>query len=336
MKFSNDKDIRNLPQDKKAIHKDILVTNLYIEVRPKTNGVGRTFYFRYNNKGKILSIRLGKYPQTSLAEARAKAIAFNDDISNGMSPKNNEKQHITLQEAFDEWYKINKSENDKDFAGAFKRHILSRYKDRKIATLSKKDIIIVFDKLSLEKKRETIKRAYSKLKSILTYCINREYIEYSSILFMNIPSLYGKIQVKSFRAITDKKKFKELLQAIDEYSGSIFVKVALQMSPYLFLRSSNMRNLEWQEVDLENKRLLIPANKMKGRQDFIVPLSPSVIRLFEFIKPFSMHSKYVFPSDFSKSKSMSENTLNIAIKRLGFGEDMVYHGFRSTASTFFI
>lgn len=153
---------------------------------------------------------------------------------------------------------------------------------------------------------------------------------------MNIPSLYGKIQVKSFRAITDKKKFKELLQAIDEYSGSIFVKVALQMSPYLFLRSSNMRNLEWQEVDLENKRLLIPANKMKGRQDFIVPLSPSVIRLFEFIKPFSMHSKYVFPSDFSKSKSMSENTLNIAIKRLGFGEDMVYHGFRSTASTFFI
>lgn len=334
MRFNNDKDIRNLPQDKKAIHKDILVTNLYIEVRPKTNGVGRTFYFRYNNKGKILSIRLGKYPQTSLAEARAKAIAFNDDISNGMSPKNNEKQHITLQEAFDEWHKINKSENDKDFAGAFKRHILSRYKDRKIAALSKKDIIIVFDKLSLEKKRETIKRAYSKLKSVLTYCINREYIEYSSILFMNIPSLYGKIQVKSFRAITDKKKFKELLQAIDEYSGSIFVKVALQMSPYLFLRSSNMRNLEWQEVDLENKRLLIPANKTKGRQDFIVPLSPSVIRLFEFIKPFSMHSKYVFPSDFSKSKSISENTLNIAIKRLGFGEDMVYHGFRSTASTF--
>ena len=251
-----------------------------------------------------------------------------------MSPKNNEKQHITLQEAFDEWYRINKKENDKDFAGAFKRHILSRYKDRKIATLSKKDIIIVFDKLSLEKKRETIKRAYSKLKSVLTYCINREYIEYSSILFMNIPSLYGKIQVKNFRAITDVKKFKELLQAIDEYSGSIFVKVALQLSPYLFLRSSNMRNLEWQEVDLENKRLLIPARKMKGRQDFIVPLSPSVIKLFEFIYPFSMHSKYVFPSDISKSKAMSENTLNIAIKRLGFGADMVYHGFRSTASTF--
>lgn len=131
MRFNNDKDIRNLPQDKKAIHKDILVTNLYIEVRPKNNGVGRTFYFRYNDKGKILSINLGKYPQTSLAEARAKAIAFNDDISNGMSPKNNEKQHITLQEAFDEWHKINKSENDRQFASAFKLHILSRYKDKK-------------------------------------------------------------------------------------------------------------------------------------------------------------------------------------------------------------
>lgn len=334
MKFSNDKDIRNLPQDKKAIHKDMLITNLYIEVRPKNNGVGRTFYFRYNDKGRILSIHLGKYPQTSLAEARSKAIAFNDDISNGQSPKNKEKQHITLQEAFDEWYKINKKENDRQFASAFKVHILSRYKDKKIVNLSRRDIITVFDKLHLENKKETIRRAYSKLKSILTYCINREYIEFSNILFMDIPSLYGSVQVKNFRAIADVKKFKELLQAIDEHKGNLFVKVALQLSPYLFLRSSNMRNLEWQEVDLENKRLLIPARKMKGRQDFIVPLSPSVIKLFEFIYPFSMHSKYVFPSDISKSKAMSENTLNIAIKRLGFGADMVYHGFRSTASTF--
>lgn len=69
MRFNNDKDIRNLPQDKKAIHKDILVTNLYIEVRPKNNGVGRTFYFRYNDKGKILSINLGKYPKNKLSRS---------------------------------------------------------------------------------------------------------------------------------------------------------------------------------------------------------------------------------------------------------------------------
>ena len=91
MKFSNDKDIRNLPQDKKAIHKDILVTNLYIEVRPKTNGVGRTFYFRYNNKGKILSIRLGKYPQTRRSPAPDRRHpsfrVTEDDRLQGYTPK---------------------------------------------------------------------------------------------------------------------------------------------------------------------------------------------------------------------------------------------------------
>nr|WP_250325011.1 site-specific integrase [Campylobacter lari] len=170
---------------------------------------------------------------------------------------------------------------------------------------------------------------------MLLYAIHREYIENSNILTLDIKALYGTNKVQSHRTITDEARFKELLLAIDNYEGSIFTKVALQISPYLFLRSANIRNLEWKEVDFEKKQITIRANKVKAREDFIVPLSQSVLDLLLYVKNFSYSdSKYVFPSDISKSKTMSENTLNQAIKRLGFGDEMVYHGFRATASTF--
>lgn len=170
---------------------------------------------------------------------------------------------------------------------------------------------------------------------MLLYAINKEYIENSNILTLDMKVLYGSHKKQNLRAITSEENFKELLLAIENYNGNIFTKVALQISPYLFLRSANIRNLEWTEIDFKNSKITIPANKMKGGgEDFIVPLSKSVIKLFEYIKPFSYHhSKYVFPSDISKSKTMSENTLNQAIKRLGFGDEMVFHGFRTTAST---
>lgn len=72
---------------------------------------------------------------------------------------------------------------------------------------------------------------------------------------------------------------------------------------------------------------------MKMKSDFVVPISHQMLEVLESVKPLSCASVYVFPSDISKTKQMSENTLNYAIKRMGFGEEMVFHGFRATAST---
>ncbi|MCV3434210.1 site-specific integrase [Campylobacter sp. IFREMER_LSEM_CL1846] len=108
----------------------------------------------------------------------------------------------------------------------------------------------------------------------------------------------------------------------------------MQISPYLFLRSANIINLEWKEIDFD-KKIIIRANKVKAREDFIIPLSQSVLDLLLYVKNFSYsNSKYFFPSNISKSKTMSKNTLNQAIKRLSFGDKILYHGFRATASTF--
>ncbi|RTH84510.1 tyrosine-type recombinase/integrase [Campylobacter jejuni] len=340
MVIVNDKQLKNLIVEKRTYIKDACTKNLYIEAKDSLKGTIIFFYFRYRLNKKIQSIKIGKYPTTTLSSAREKANIFNNMLAEKIDPKEQiqdkgVKKSKTLKEVFNEWsqvfYKNNTSYN---LSKRLETHIISKCEDKHINELTKNDILLILDKLYVEGKLETIKRVFLGLKKMLMYAINKEYIENSNILILDMKALYGSPKKQNLRAITKEERFKELLLAIENYNGNIFTKVALQISPYLFLRSANIRNLEWSEIDFKNLKIIIPANKMKRGEDFIVPLSESVIKLFEFIKPFSFHnSKYVFPSDISKSKTMSENTLNQAIKRLGFGDEMVFHGFRTTAST---
>ncbi|HEB7556532.1 TPA: site-specific integrase, partial [Campylobacter coli] len=340
MNIINDKQLKNLIVEKRTYIKDAYTKNLYIEAKDSLKGTIIFFYFRYKLNKKIQSIKIGKYPTTTLASAREKANIFNDMLAQKIDPKEqiqveSGKNSKTVKEIFNEWsevfYKNNTSYN---LSKRLEYHIISKYKDKYINELVKNDILLIFDKLYIEGKLETIKRVFLGLKKMLLYAVNKEYIENSNILTLDMKALYGSPKKQNLRAITSEERFKELLLAIENYNGNIFTKAALQISPYLFLRSANIRNLEWTEIDFKNSKITIPASKMKGGEDFIVPLSESAIKLFEYIKPFSYHhSKYVFPSDISKSKTMSENTLNQAIKRLGFGDEMVFHGFRTTAST---
>jgi len=334
MNFINDKQILALPIDKKAFHKDLATKNLYLEISPKKNLASKTFYFRYRKNKKIQTIKIGKYPLVSLSAARIKALEYNNKLDLGEVIEQTNKKSQNLEEVFKEWFNVHsKNKKNADFAKPLENHIIKKYAQNPIDKLSKQDILNVFDKLYAEGKRETIKRVYLNLKKLLQFAINKDLIEYSNILNIDLNSLYGSVKPKSFKAITDISRFKELLLAIENYKGNVFTKVALQISPYIFLRSANMRNLEWSEIDFTNKRIVITANKIKAKEEFIVPLSQTVIKYFEYLKPFSWHLKYVFPSDISKSRAMGENTLLQALKRLGFGEEMVYHGFRTTAST---
>lgn len=334
MNFINDKQILALPTDKKALHKDLATKNLYLEINPNKKFTTKTFYFRYRKNQKIHSIQIGKYPLISLSEARMKALEYNNKLDLKQELKQINDESANLQEIFKKWFSIHsKDRKNLDFAKPLENHIIKRYAHKALNELSKQDILNVFDKLYAEGKRETIKRVYSNLKNLITYSMNKDLIHHSNLLNIDLNSLYGSVKPVSFRAITDVSRFKDLLLAIENYKGNIFTKVALQISPYIFLRSVNIRNLEWGEIDFTGKKLIIAANKIKGAEEFIVPLSETVLEYFKFLKPFSGHLKYVFPSNISNSRAMGENTLLQALKRLGFGDEMVYHGFRTTAST---
>ena len=146
--------------------------------------------------------------------------------------------------------------------------------------------------------------------------------------------ILGKIVKRNYPTLTKLNDIKGLLLAIDEYSGDYTTKKALQMLPYVFVRSFNIRHCEWSEIDFKNKLWIIPPNKMKVKKEFILPLPHQVISILEEIKEFSGSGRYVFPSFRGNDKPMSDNTMISALRRMGYTKDeLVPHSFRSIFST---
>lgn len=182
MQFINEKQIKILPTNKKAFHKDGAIKNLYLQIYPTKTSVNMTFYFRYKKDNKITTIKLGKYPLLSLSGTRIKALKFNDKLElkeDLTTPKIKiKKETKALQELFDEWYEIaSKDRKNKDFTKAFENHILRYCCNKRLDELSKKDIIICLDRLYAKGKRETIKRSYSIVKNIINFALHKDYIK---------------------------------------------------------------------------------------------------------------------------------------------------------------
>lgn len=124
------------------------------------------------------------------------------------------------------------------------------------------------------------------------------------------------------------------MRAIEGYEGNPISQIALQLAPHVFVRPGELRKAEWAELDLDGAVWRISAHKMKGRQEHAVPLSRQSLRLFRMAHELSGGRQYVFPSIQTFKRCMSENTINGALRRLGYsGEEMTAHGFRAMAST---
>jgi integrase len=124
------------------------------------------------------------------------------------------------------------------------------------------------------------------------------------------------------------------LRAIDGFTGSFTTRCALRLAALVFVRPGELRHAEWTEFDFDNAEWRIPAGKMKMKEQHIVPLSAQAIAILREIQPLTRVGRYVFPSERTGARPMSENTVNAALRRLGYSKDeMTGHGFRSMAST---
>ena len=137
-----------------------------------------------------------------------------------------------------------------------------------------------------------------------------------------------------YAAMTDPKEAAELLRAIDAYNGHAYTVVALKLAPLVFLRPGELRTAEWSEIDLDTAEWRIPGPKMKMGQDYIVALARQAVALLRKLHAMTGHGKFVFPSVRTGERCMSENTINTALRGMGYGKDvMTGHGFRAMART---
>ena len=148
----------------------------------------------------------------------------------------------------------------------------------------------------------------------------------------------------STSAITDPQRFGELLRAIDSYRGTPVVCAALRLMPLMLLRPGELRQAQWDELDLPAATWTVPAARMKREKvgkiygkPHIVPLPRQAVAIFEALKPLTEHSPYVFRGERSAQRPMSDAAINAALRTLGFSADEVTgHGFRASARTMIV
>ena len=142
------------------------------------------------------------------------------------------------------------------------------------------------------------------------------------------------VKSRNFASVTDPVRVGQLLRAIDGYDGQPITALALKLAPLVFVRPGELRGAEWKEFDLENAEWRIPAVRMKMGEQHIVPLSRQAMAILRDLSELTGESRYVFPSLLSRERPMSDNTINAALRRMGYnGQEQTGHGFRTMAST---
>ena len=305
---------------------------------------------KYKIDGKEKLLALGTYPEVSLKKARELREENKQLVFDGIDPvelrkklkqeadEKRKKALNTLDKVVSEFSKQIESSvtprYHKKLMGYYENHIKPFLGDIPIIDIERKDILAVVDKMQNQGIFESTKKTLNLLERVYKYAIVREYVKHNLIADFDKKMLLKKKPVRHHPTFTDDESIRLLFEMIEKYQGEIITKYALKLIAYLALRPKELRSLKWEYVDIKNKLITIPASEMKMRKEHLVPLTQTVIKMLKELKKFTGDKIYLFPNTVYKDRYMSENTINVALRRMGFSKDeIVSHGFRSMFST---
>jgi integrase len=305
----------------------------------------RWWRFRYRFDGKEKTLSMGTYPAVGLREARKRRDTARERIAAGVDPgevrkkakaKRASRAANTFEAVAREWMEKKAAGWVPTYASKVKlrleNDVFPWIGACPIEKVRKADMVALLERIE---QRGAIETAYR----ILRYC--RQIFSYADATrdVTNDPTrnLYKGLTArkpKAYAAITEPGKAAELMRAIDGYQGAFVTKCALQLLPLVFVRSGELRGAEWPEFDLDAAEWRIPAERMKMGAEHLVPLSRQAVSILLDLYAVTGSGRYVFPGVRTASRPMSENTVNAALRRMGFDKDtMTGHGFRAMART---
>lgn len=299
----------------------------------------------YRHREKHKTLALGVWPQTGLAEARSKSAAAKKLLADGIDP--NEKAKLdrivaSLAEAntfgmvAEEWLEKGRKEGQAAVTltknGWLLKQIMPALGHRPISEISAPELLMALRKVEARGKYDTANRLRSLCGQVFRYGIATARTERD--VASDIRGALIAHRVTHRAAITNSQQLGALLRAIDGFDGQNLTKLALRILPHVFVRPGELRWAEWREFDFDKRIWTIPAHKMKMRRPHAVPLSRQVLSLISEIPHDPGYSPLLFPSICSVHRPMSDNTINAALRRLGYNKtEMTGHGFRATAAT---
>ena len=306
---------------------------------------GKLWRLKYRLAGKEKKLSLGTYPDVPLKEARKRRDDARNLIASGTDPAvvkrldaNAAKIGVanTFKSVGDEYIAKSEKEGRAAVTIGKTRWLLSLMErdigQRPIAEITPAELLATLRKVETKGHLETARRMRSLAGRVFRYAVATSRATSDPASLLRGALIAPK--VKHHSAILEPVAVGALLRALDGYQGQPLTCLALMLTPHVFVRPGELRRAEWKEFDLDNATWTIPADKMKMRNPHVVPLSTQALAILDRAQAISAGQQFVFSSLYPGKRPMSENTINAALRRLGFTRDeMTAHGFRSMAST---
>ncbi len=315
---------------------------LYLLVTPSG---GRLWRLKFRVLGIEKKLAIGRYPAVSLGEARKARDVAREVVGMGGDPAAAKRRQrvaakvaagITFGDVAREY--VDKVEREgRSTATVSKLRwvrelLLPALGNRPIDQIEPHEVLAVLKQQEVAGTLETAKRTRAFASRVFRYAVatTRAKTDPASLLLGAVAAP----KPKHLAAIIDAKRAGDLLRAIDAYRGQPATRFALALLPHVFVRPGELRQAEWSEIDLEAAVWRIPAARMKKRREHVVPLSAQSLAILEQARELTGDGRYVFPAIGKRDRPLSENTITVALRRMGFGaEEMTAHGFRAMAST---
>ena len=333
------KAIKPAPGTKGKKHSDSL--GLYLYVTP----AGKYWRMNYSYLGTRKVLALGVYPAVSLSSARKHRDKAREQLANGIDPGQVKRQEkltktnaakCTFESVSGDWLVKTKAtrqaSTQQKVQTWLEKDVYPSLGKMPISMIGPRDVLATLRVMEARGALDSVQRVKQIIGQVFRYAVasgsaDRDVTQ----------DLKGALTVAvsgHHPAITEPVPLGALLRSIYGYQGHPTTTAALKLAPQLFVRPGELRTAEWAEVDLETGEWRIPGSKMKMKADHIVPLSTQAVTILRDLKTSTGHGRYVFPSIRTGERPMSENTVNSALRALGYDSDThTGHGFRATART---
>ncbi|WP_174275016.1 tyrosine-type recombinase/integrase [Sphingomonas bacterium] len=315
---------------------------LYLLVNPRGSKLWRV---KYRMNGVERKLALGPYPEITLAEARAARDAARRQLAHAVDPNVAKRQArieasirasnsfaTVAEELIEKKTREGLAEPTLEKMRWFVKLLGTDFGKRPVTEIMPQELLHELRKHERRGRLETANLLRSFASRVFRYAVATARAERDPAQLL-IGTLTSP-RVKHFAAITDPVAFGALLRAIEDYQGDPSVMYALKLTPHVFQRPGELRQMEWAEINFDKAVWIIPEGKMKMRQPHSVPLSRQALAILTEMRGLSGSGRYVFPSVRTRARPISDNTINAALRRMGYSkEQMTAHGFRTSASS---
>ena len=330
----------------KAQEKEYILSDgdgLQLKVKPTGSKTWVLKYSKPFTKART-NIGLGSYPEVSLAQAREKRKEARELLAQDIDPKiyrdeqksklKNEHQN-TLEAVATDWFEIKKSEIKSDYAKDIWRsleiHVFPNLGKYPVSKLTAPIAIEALKKVAAAGNLETVRRLAQRLNEIMTYSVNTGLIHANPL--NGIRAAFEKPKKQHMPTIKPDE-LPELMTALNAASLKMVTRALIEWQLHTMTRSNESAKARWDEIDFENKFWIIPGERMKMGREHIIPLTPQTLSILDVLKQFRKpFSEYLFPSNINPKKHINTETVNKVLRRIGYQNRLVAHGFRALAST---